>query len=130
MLRRPPRSTLTDTLFPYTTLFRSRPHRETDQPQAQTEADGSRQCPVGDGDRARRAAEQDRPSQRAMDRRMESSDGLVGLHQRSAPPPKAKKDRKKLDAAKDRKSVVEGQHLSVRVDPGCGGIITKKKKNH
>src|SRR3546814_3104196 len=27
MLRRPPRSTRTDTLFPYTTLFRSRGHR-------------------------------------------------------------------------------------------------------
>src|SRR3546814_11119439 len=27
MLRRPPRSTRTDTLFPYTTLFRSPPHR-------------------------------------------------------------------------------------------------------
>src|SRR3546814_4486237 len=27
MLRRPPRSTRTDTLFPYTTLFRSRPSR-------------------------------------------------------------------------------------------------------
>src|SRR3546814_14410924 len=26
MVRRPPRSTRTDTLFPYTTLFRSRPH--------------------------------------------------------------------------------------------------------
>src|SRR3546814_1239363 len=26
MIRRPPRSTLTDTLFPYTTLFRSRDH--------------------------------------------------------------------------------------------------------
>src|SRR3546814_4819976 len=26
MLRRPPRSTRTDTLFPYTTLFRSAPH--------------------------------------------------------------------------------------------------------
>src|SRR3546814_9975197 len=26
MIRRPPRSTLTDTLFPYTTLFRSRLH--------------------------------------------------------------------------------------------------------
>src|SRR3546814_18548761 len=26
MTRRPPRSTRTDTLFPYTTLFRSRPH--------------------------------------------------------------------------------------------------------
>src|SRR3546814_14121937 len=27
MIRRPPRSTLTDTLFPYTTLFRSDQHR-------------------------------------------------------------------------------------------------------
>src|SRR3546814_2972018 len=27
MIRRPPRSTRTDTLFPYTTLFRSRSHR-------------------------------------------------------------------------------------------------------
>src|SRR3546814_4093041 len=27
MIRRPPRSTRTDTLFPYTTLFRSRRHR-------------------------------------------------------------------------------------------------------
>src|SRR3546814_949012 len=30
MIRRPPRSTRTDTLFPYTTLFRSQDHR--DQP--------------------------------------------------------------------------------------------------
>src|SRR3546814_3657941 len=28
MIRRPPRSTRTDTLFPYTTLFRSRYHRD------------------------------------------------------------------------------------------------------
>src|SRR3546814_13155303 len=28
MIRRPPRSTRTDTLFPYTTLFRSRPARQ------------------------------------------------------------------------------------------------------
>src|SRR3546814_5504834 len=28
MIRRPPRSTLTDTLFPYTTLFRSRPQSD------------------------------------------------------------------------------------------------------
>src|SRR3546814_10664417 len=28
MIRRPPRSTRTDTLFPYTTLFRSKPHAE------------------------------------------------------------------------------------------------------
>src|SRR3546814_1678979 len=30
MIRRPPRSTRTDTLFPYTTLFRSRPLREAE----------------------------------------------------------------------------------------------------
>src|SRR3546814_1455549 len=32
MIRRPPRSTRTDTLFPYTTLFRSRLGGRTDQP--------------------------------------------------------------------------------------------------
>src|SRR3546814_1367147 len=30
MIRRPPRSTRTDTLFPYTTLFRSVAHRDHD----------------------------------------------------------------------------------------------------
>src|SRR3546814_8168693 len=38
MIRRPPRSTRTDTLFPYTTLFRS-PHRhQRQQPQRQRTA--------------------------------------------------------------------------------------------
>src|SRR3546814_8905861 len=32
MIRRTPKSTRTDTLFPYTTLFRSRPERIADQP--------------------------------------------------------------------------------------------------
>src|SRR3546814_5570561 len=32
MTRRPPRSTRTDTLFPYTTLFRSQPLRPHDEP--------------------------------------------------------------------------------------------------
>src|SRR3546814_19023008 len=31
MIRRPPRSTRTDTLFPFTTLFRSRPHQPVNQ---------------------------------------------------------------------------------------------------
>src|SRR3546814_6229778 len=31
MIRRPPRSTRTDTLFPYTTLFRSRCWRDSDR---------------------------------------------------------------------------------------------------
>src|SRR3546814_18564711 len=35
MIRRPPRSTLTDTRFPYTTLFRSRDGAENDAAHAQ-----------------------------------------------------------------------------------------------
>src|SRR3546814_1347204 len=46
MIRRPPRSTRTDTLFPYTTLFRS--------------LDGHRHCPAAGVLRARRAVELDR----------------------------------------------------------------------
>src|SRR3546814_5486259 len=34
MIRRPPRSTRTDTLFPYTTLFRSRQARQEGRPRA------------------------------------------------------------------------------------------------
>src|SRR3546814_18289074 len=34
MIRRPPRSTRTDTLFPYTTLFRSKPAPAHNEPQA------------------------------------------------------------------------------------------------
>src|SRR3546814_2934517 len=35
MIRRPPRSTRTDTLFPYTTLFRSFPHSPEQEKQAE-----------------------------------------------------------------------------------------------
>src|SRR3546814_11304220 len=38
MIRRPPRSTRTDTLFPYTTLFRSHRRRRTDDQRRRTEA--------------------------------------------------------------------------------------------
>src|SRR3546814_13179902 len=41
MIRRPPRSTRTDTLFPYTTLFRSRIGELADEPEhPQTPLDG------------------------------------------------------------------------------------------
>src|SRR3546814_5282845 len=44
MRRRPPRSTRTDTLFPYTTLFRSPAHRQRDRDARDiAEADGARQ---------------------------------------------------------------------------------------
>src|SRR3546814_20788571 len=40
MIRRPPRSTRTDTLFPYTTLFRSISHSRADLARSQTIASG------------------------------------------------------------------------------------------
>src|SRR3546814_6412726 len=45
MIRRPPRSTRTDTLFPYTTLFRSCPQRQAEQTQDNTVSHhGSGKC--------------------------------------------------------------------------------------
>src|SRR3546814_3111284 len=63
MIRRPPRSTRTDTLFPYTTLFRSdiafqigeaqeQENREEQQPEAECHADRNRADP--DTDRVER----------------------------------------------------------------------------
>src|SRR3546814_20775334 len=40
MIRRPPKSTLTDTLFPYTTLFRS-PPADNDEDEDDEDGDGS-----------------------------------------------------------------------------------------
>src|SRR3546814_1762242 len=51
MIRRPPRSTRTDTLFPYTTLFRSRAADRRERP-------GRRASDPGETRRARRIAEQ------------------------------------------------------------------------
>src|SRR3546814_12928614 len=42
MIRRPPRSTRTDTLFPYTTLFRSQGRREGDRQSLGPQARSSR----------------------------------------------------------------------------------------
>src|SRR3546814_2999208 len=54
MIRRPPRSTRTDTLFPYTTLFRSvgRPHVQPRLAQAAAGAAVRRAGPAGAGEDA------------------------------------------------------------------------------
>src|SRR3546814_19270836 len=97
MIRRPPRSTRTDTLFPYTTLFRSGPQQ-----------------------RARHSAWQRPPESRCLtlghvDVRclLPALGGLLWLT--SGP-------------RVDRKSVVSGKSVSVRVDLGGRRIIKKKKK--
>src|SRR3546814_5594799 len=70
MLRRPPRSTRTDTLFPYTTLFRSLgygrlrrqlPARRDADPLRELQPDGQVPRPAGDRARPRRRLPGDRP---------------------------------------------------------------------
>src|SRR3546814_17910204 len=118
MRRRPPRSTRTDTLFPYTTLFRSIPapaaptSRRSWQgaaPQgARTRIAGQRESPLFgqrlDERGARRVALGLR-SEPSGDHIFQFRVGLVGI---------------------DRKSVVSGQSVSVRVALGGRRIIRKK----
>src|SRR3546814_8238389 len=56
-----------------------RPEPETDQPEAQAEAERRRQRAVKNGDRARRAAEQDVLGERPMDRSEEHTSELQSL---------------------------------------------------
>src|SRR3546814_9210094 len=78
MIRRPPRSTRTDTLFPYTTLFRSRervtrrPHHQPGNPLLQAEAKRGGDRAIDDRDGARRTAEQEGFGQGAVHRRFEA----------------------------------------------------------
>src|SRR3546814_19722161 len=109
MIRRPPRSTRTDILFPYTTLFRS---------------DGAR---------------------RLLARPLRVAYPIVSVSQRPWSCPRALsvlvEHRRGLDSRAgrlfqpgvhglDRKSVVEGKSVSVRVDLGGRRLIKKKKYNN
>src|SRR5579883_2901439 len=86
-LRRPDRSHVPD-----------EPKKEARDPEAQTDAKCRCERAVDDGDRAWRAAHQDRLCQRAMDRCFKAWD--MSVHQITTPPPNEKNDRKKLEAAK------------------------------
>jgi hypothetical protein len=81
------------------------PEGEAGDPETQTKTERCRQRSVEDGDGARGATEQDRFGQGAVYGNAKIRDRAAilkkqVLHQISAPPPKEKKDRKKLDAAK------------------------------
>ena len=79
----------------------TRPEQEPGEPQLQPKAERGGERAVEDRDPARRAAEQDRLGQRAVQRRLEAVEMVAGLLiEISAPPPKLKKDRKKEEAAK------------------------------
>src|SRR3546814_16083768 len=103
MIRRPPRSTRTDTLFPYTTRFRSRHKRPTP---ASAAGSGSRTAAGRDDGRSDRY----RPCRGPLGRTVAVRHIDPHRHRQ------------------DRKSVVEGKSVSVRVDLG-GRRINKKKKH-
>src|SRR3546814_16611913 len=109
MIRRPPRSTRTDTLFPYTTLFRSviAGIRDRSDPRS---AAGVRK--TDQGIRATRCG---------TDRRRNAHVFAAAHHaRRQLPEPQHARP------VSDRKSVVKGKRVSVRVDLGGRRHIKKK----
>src|SRR3546814_20599303 len=122
MIRRPPRSTRTDTLFPYTTLFRSLRAIAADQDRAAAVTRDMQ----GWAERAETAAERDRE---LAARAAALDEELAALA--AAPPDLKHRAQALADEAQaaresDRKSVVEGKSVSVRVDLGGRRIIKKK----
>src|SRR3546814_14366299 len=129
MIRRPPRSTRTDTLFPYTTLFRS---------EIQFAAIAERVIVIGGLLGAVLAVEQQHLVA-AVDHRMHA----LGEHRRRARNPRRDElghrdaevrrvcsdpNEVGLLSRRDRKRVVWGKGVSVR-DSLCGSSLLKKKKN-
>src|SRR3546814_15451059 len=106
MIRRPPRSTRTDTLFPYTTLFRSN--------------GGEFQYHTPALQNGRWPANQQSQDQRDRQR------GRVAI---ASPPPcrSASRANRERPQSSDRKSGVSGKSVSVRGD--LGGRPHIKKKN-
>src|SRR3546814_15596381 len=124
MIRRPPRATRTDTLFPYTTLFRSRLRGRAN---------------VHELDRVRRAGRGYGRARAVLD---PVEAGLLDLHPgdrtaaagrirpqlRPAAVRSGLGDRRLVrDEALDQQSVVYGKSVSVRVD--LGGRRTLRKHN-
>src|SRR3546814_18525774 len=121
MRRRPPRSTRTYTLVPYTTLVRSR-HAGADAQAGDggdpvrtgRAAEGTDRRGQAAGGAAAGAADQFRPGDDRGDRLLRGDRKLFALPER---PP-------------DRKSVVWGKSVYVRVDLGGRRIIKKENKKN
>src|SRR3546814_13263702 len=117
MIRRPPRSTRTDTLFPYTTLFRSNPDAR--------QRSGAR---IGDDRRQPGTVDAERPSarNRARQSRLHGIDRLLSQRNHAF-----RRLHPANDRQSERKSAVKGKSVSVRVDIGGSRMIkyTKHKNN-
>src|SRR3546814_16229608 len=120
MIRRPPRSTRTDTLFPYTTRFRSLWRARPFAVDAHGQCRGLSQ---GVDRRGRLCAQMGRlgagrPRGRSAEARPATRNARWGAERRDSG----------QASLLDRKSVVEGKSVYVRVDVGGRRNITKKKK--
>src|SRR3546814_16989563 len=141
MIRRPPRSTRTDTLFPYTTLFRSgaggRCHRDCAGDRRQDPPEPVLGLLLQSGWHSARRL---RPAQPGDRRRGDGIEFGIGADQRVAAETLAAAENGtrgssswvtiKQGVMPDRKSVVKGKSGSVRVDLGGRRSIKKKKKHH
>jgi hypothetical protein len=77
---------------PYRRDMPDQPNRSADDPEAKPKADSGSERAVDDRDRARRAAEQDRFGQRAMNGRVEAGEP-PGLAPKSSASPRSRKRR-------------------------------------
>src|SRR3546814_19339609 len=125
MIRRPPRSTLTDTLFPYTTLFRS-----AGAPRSQYRS-SPRAQPCDLLAQTRRFAPDHRRSRRLAAGRPLHPDGRradAAYRHRVRPQGSDRRAARSTHYRRDQKSVVSEKSVSVRVDLADRSKIKKKKK--
>src|SRR3546814_10957874 len=120
MIRRPPRSTRTDTLFPYTTLFRSVGRHVDHGPalglrlvEGLVEGADVAFPVIGELSFRIRVMNKEGEARPVPCRRpLRHGEVAIGV------------------SSEDRKSVVSGKSVSVRVDHGGSRIIKKKKQNY
>src|SRR3546814_15638332 len=118
MVRRPPRSTRTDTLFPYTTLFRS---IEPGTRFATLAAKGDLTIPDGDAAADLFDATQAMTRAAGLPRYEVSNHARIGLGRRHTPAYRR--------YAEDRERAVWGRSGSVRLDLGGSPILKNKINN-
>src|SRR3546814_11928866 len=122
MIRRPPRSTRTDTLFPYTTLFRSL--GEVARPRIHRIANFASEALMA----RRRLAGDELTVEpgRAGRRHLRIERQVRSRHERLPHLPLSVRPGSELD----RKSVGSGKRVSVRVDLGGRRLLKKKPTTH
>src|SRR3546814_10993220 len=124
MIRRPPRSTRTDTLFPYTTLFRS--GDRGDGARFEIDAPPHQRGVIIVGEKRALAADRKIGGEPGAERGVGHLRLEMIARERLDPAglgPLGRADR----GPRERKTVVLGKGVSVRVDLGGGPSVKKKK---